>query len=112
MVWYVESIEGGDAMSLERHYTIRDIVEQAGIRETTVRAALASGELQSVRFSPQGRYHIPESAYLRWLAASREKHSAGAAPEPEAARLRAPPPRRATSSVLELLPTGYKRRFV
>lgn len=96
-------------MTLERHYTIREIVREAGILETTIRTAIAQGDLRFVRFSPQGRYHIPASEYCRWVTASRATHGAPlSVPEREPVKA---PAHGTTSTVLDLLPSGYKRRF-
>ena len=52
-------------MTLEPHYTTRELAEMLHVNPETIRRAARRGELQSRRFGMERRY--PESAVAEWL---------------------------------------------
>jgi excisionase family DNA binding protein len=52
-------------MTIERHYTTRELAEMLHVNPETIRRAARRGELQSLRVGLERRY--PESAVVEWL---------------------------------------------
>ena len=61
-------------MSIERHYSGKELAEILSVHPETIRRAAASGQLASVRNGRDRRY--PEAAVREWLSASNEQRDA------------------------------------
>jgi excisionase family DNA binding protein len=52
-------------MTIERHYTTRELAEMLRVNPETIRRAARRGDLRSLRVGLERRY--PESAVVAWL---------------------------------------------